>query len=59
MKSLIDAKQLGLTIPVVYNTSGYERPEILRELEGLVDVWLPDFKYWDSCTALKLSLIHI
>lgn len=55
MKSLIDAKQLGLTIPVVYNTSGYERPEILRELERLVDVWLPDFKYWDSCTALKYS----
>lgn len=34
-----------LSIPVVYNTSGYERVEILRSLEGLVDVYLPDFKY--------------
>ena len=34
-----------LSVPVVYNTSGYERVETLRRLEGLVDIYLPDFKY--------------
>ena len=43
--ALILAKMDGLSIPVVYNTSGYERVESLRLLEGLVDVYLPDFKY--------------
>ncbi len=37
----------GLKIPIVYNTSGYEKPEILEKLEGIVDIYLPDFKYWD------------
>lgn len=41
------AKERGLTIPVVYNTSGYEKAESLRLLDGLVDVYLPDFKYMD------------
>lgn len=45
------AKKEGLKIPVVYNTSGYERVESIRMLEGLVDVWLPDFKYLDPETA--------
>lgn len=42
------ARERGLTIPVVYNTSGYEKVESLRLLDGLVDVYLPDFKYMDS-----------
>ena len=42
-EALFLAKPL-LSIPVVYNTSGYERVEVLRTLEGLVDVYLPDFK---------------
>lgn len=42
-------------IPVVYNSGGYDRVESLRTLEGLVDVYLPDFKYFDSETALKYS----
>ena len=44
-----------LNIPVVYNTSGYERVEVLRELEGLVDVYMPDFKYASSELAAKYS----
>lgn len=44
-----------LTIPVVYNTSGYERVEVLRGFEGLVDVYLPDFKYVSSELAQKYS----
>ena len=41
------AKKGGLTIPVVYNSSGYELSETLRLLYGLVDIYLPDFKYMD------------
>ena len=42
-------------VPVLYNTSGYERVEVLRELEGLIDVWLPDYKYADSALAARFS----
>ena len=44
-----------LTIPVVYNTSGYERVETLRRLEGLVDIYMPDFKYFSPEIAKKYS----
>lgn len=49
------ARNLGLRIPVVYNTSGYERVETLKMLEGLVDIYLPDFKYLDAGHAEKYS----
>lgn len=42
-------------IPVVYNTSGYERVEILKELDGLIDVYLPDIKYFDKELSKQLS----
>lgn len=45
-EALILAKEKGLKIPVVYNTNGYEKTEALRELEGLVDIYLPDIKYF-------------
>ncbi len=44
-----------LTIPVLYNTSGYERLETLRRLEGLVDIYMPDFKYASRELAARLS----
>lgn len=49
------AKNNGLKIPIVYNTSGYEKVETLKRLEGLIDVYLPDFKYMDDSLALKYS----
>lgn len=49
------AKQAGLHIPVVYNTSGYESVEALRLLDGLVDVYLTDYKYADPQLAHDLS----
>ncbi|MDD6212898.1 MAG: radical SAM protein [Clostridiales bacterium] len=49
------AKNQGLTIPIVYNTSGYEKVESLQLLDGLIDVYLPDFKYWDPELAKKYS----
>lgn len=49
------AKGDGLKIPVVYNSNGYESLEGLRLLEGLIDVYLPDFKYWDEAIAREYS----
>jgi len=45
----------GLRLPLVYNTSGYERVEALRLLEGVVEVWLPDAKYAEATIAKRLS----
>lgn len=53
--SLGEAKRKGLRIPVIYNSSGYENIEALELLGSLVDVWLPDFKYWDPDLARKYS----
>ncbi len=55
VKALIMAKNNGLTIPVVYNTSSYELVDTLKSLEGLVDIYLPDFKYVDSSLAMRYS----
>ncbi len=49
------ARTEGMRLPVVYNCGGYENPEFLRELEGLVDVYMPDFKYGDDKAALTYS----
>ena len=53
--ALTDAKRQGLSIPVVYNSSGYESVSSLKMLEGLVDIWLPDFKYMDPSIAKAYS----
>ena len=49
------ARVNGLTIPIVYNTGSYENPEALKLLNGLVDVYLPDLKYYTPKTALTYS----
>ncbi len=49
------AKAHGLIIPVLWNCGGYETVASLQMLEGLVDIYLPDFKYWDAKTALAYS----
>ncbi len=46
IKALDIAKENGLKIPVVYNSSGYESVETLKKLEGYVDIYLPDLKYY-------------
>lgn len=55
VRALDIARDQGLCLPVVYNTSGYERTETLKQLEGYVDVYLPDFKYLDTEHAEKYS----
>ena len=52
---LTKAKQDGLRIPIVYNCGGYESVESLQALEGLIDIYLPDFKYMSSTRAKKYS----
>lgn len=50
-----EARRLGLSLPIVYNTSSYERLETLRALDGLVDIYLPDLKYTDPRLAERYS----
>lgn len=54
-KALAKAKANGLKIPVVYNTGGYERAEIIKEIAPFVDVFMPDFKYFSNNLAKKYS----
>ncbi|MGF0031617.1 radical SAM protein [Bariatricus sp. SGI.154] len=49
------AKQEGLRLPIVYNTSGYEKTETIQMLKGYVDIYLPDFKYMEEELAKKYS----
>ena len=51
LSALEKAIDAGLTLPIVYNSGGYDRIETLRLLEGVVDIYMPDFKFWDSATA--------
>jgi putative pyruvate formate lyase activating enzyme len=55
LKAIDIAAGRGLRLPIVYNSSGCERLEILRLLDGIVDIYLPDFKYWDSEMSDKYS----
>lgn len=55
LRALDLAAAKGLRLPIVYNTSGWERLEILEFLDGVVDIYLPDFKYWDGEMAAKYS----
>ncbi len=54
-EGLIKAKQAGLTIPIVYNTSSYDSVNSLKTLEGLIDIYLPDLKYYDNTLGEKYS----
>ena len=55
VKAIKKAKENGLTIPIIYNSSGYENVEALKLLDGYIDVYLPDFKYFDNNLAIKYS----
>jgi putative pyruvate formate lyase activating enzyme len=53
--AIMEARKKGFVIPVVYNTNAYESIEALKAMDGLVDIYLPDFKYWSSAVAERLS----
>jgi putative pyruvate formate lyase activating enzyme len=58
VEALAVAVPAGLRIPVVYNTSAYDGLASLRLMDGLVDVYMPDFKFWDPETARRLARAH-
>lgn len=58
VEALALAAAEGLTLPVVYNTNGYDRVEILRLLEGVVDIYLPDMKYSEDIWAEEFSQLR-
>jgi len=45
----------GLSVPLVYNTSGYDEVETLRLLEGIIDIYMPDFKFWSSASGHRFG----
>jgi putative pyruvate formate lyase activating enzyme len=51
LEALEIAIEHGLTIPIVYNSGGYESVETLRLLDGIVDIYMPDFKFWEDSWA--------
>ena len=55
IKVALEAVKAKLVIPVVYNCGGYEEPVALQQLEGLIDIYLPDLKYYDKAIASKYS----
>jgi putative pyruvate formate lyase activating enzyme len=57
-RALLVAAERGLRLPVVYNTNAYDSVEVLRLLEGLVDVYLPDLKYADSADGYAYSKVN-
>lgn len=58
LEGLLIAAMRGLSIPLVYNTSSYDDLETLRLLDGIVDIYLPDFKYADAAVALRYSRVE-
>ncbi|NQT79261.1 MAG: radical SAM protein [Candidatus Aminicenantes bacterium] len=55
LKALLYAVEKGLSVPLVYNTGGYDSVQTLKLLEGIFDIYMPDFKYSDRKTAQKYS----
>jgi putative pyruvate formate lyase activating enzyme len=55
LEALVVAAEQGLRLPLVYNTGGYDRLETLRWLDGIVDIYMPDFKFWKPETAREMA----
>jgi putative pyruvate formate lyase activating enzyme len=56
LEALVIAAERGLRLPLVYNTSAYDSPDTLRLLDGIIDIYMPDFKVWDTSQALRYLL---
>jgi putative pyruvate formate lyase activating enzyme len=55
LEALALAAETGLRLPIVFNSSGYDSVEMLRLLDGVVDIYMPDFKFWDTAVAARLA----
>jgi len=58
LEALVIAVDKGLCIPLVYNTGGYDSPEALRLLDGIIDIYMPDMKYGDDEKGRRLSKVR-
>jgi putative pyruvate formate lyase activating enzyme len=58
LSALVVAARRGLTVPLVYNTGGYDSPEALRLLDGVIDIYMPDMKYGDDARARRYSKVQ-
>ena len=56
LQALIIATDNGLTIPLVYNSGGYDHVSTLKQLDGIIDIYMPDFKFWDPDIAREICL---
>lgn len=56
-EAILAAKEKGLSIPIVYNTNGYDSVDALRQIRGLVDIYLPDIKYMDNALGKRYSAV--
>jgi putative pyruvate formate lyase activating enzyme len=56
--AIIRARERGLTIPIVYNSNGYDSVDMLRQIRGLVDIYLPDLKYLDDKLGKEFSAVE-
>ena len=54
LEALAVAVEKGLHVPIIYNCGGYERVAALKLLDGIVDIYMPDFKFWDAGAAREL-----
>ena len=57
IEAIKQARKKGLSIPIVYNTNGYETKETIQMLDGYIDVYLPDLKYFDNEIGIKYSKV--
>jgi putative pyruvate formate lyase activating enzyme len=55
LEALVKAVPLGLNVPLVYNSSGYDSVDTLRLLDGIIDIYMPDFKFWKKDSARKFT----
>ncbi len=55
LKALVIAVEMGLRLPLIYNSNGYDSVEILKKINGVFDIYLPDFKYGDNEIAIEYS----
>jgi putative pyruvate formate lyase activating enzyme len=55
LEALALAAEQGLRLPIVYNSSGYDSLETLRGLDGVVDLYMPDFKFWEPAVSARLA----
>ncbi|HSA02168.1 MAG TPA: radical SAM protein [Candidatus Paceibacterota bacterium] len=59
LEALVIAVERGLSLPIVYNSGGYDSVETLKLLEGIVDIYMPDFKFWDPAVAERLCGVRL